>query len=308
MRRGRGGHDGEPAPGACQVAQDIALEPIVDGNDVEARRLLASIAFAPAPLRFVPAIALAGGDILGEVEPDHAGPRCRLALQRLDLEFAVWIVRDHRVRHAVLADERGQRARVDAGDGDDAVRLEPHVEVLAGAPVGRRCDRGAQHAAAHAACREARRFHVLVVGADIADMREGEGDDLSGIRRIGEDLLIAGHRRVEADLADRDAGRARAPSFDDGAVGQDEEGGRRLVGPIGQRAHARRCGLLGQSVGAIVHGSWVAVAGGRLLGRVRVTQHQELRGTGPAGHADSYVRSARRSIHSGKYFPVKTMD
>ena len=151
-------------------------------------------------------------------------------------------------------------------------------------------------------------FHVLVVGADIADMREGEGDDLSGIRRIGEDLLIAGHRRVEADLADRDAGRARAPSFDDGAVGQDEEGGRRLVGPIGQRAHARRCGLLGQSVGAIVHGSWVAVAGGRLLGRVRVTQHQELRGTGPAGHADSYVRGARRSIHSGKDFPVKTMD
>jgi hypothetical protein len=43
---------------------------------------------------------------------------------------------------------------------------------------------------------------VLVVGADIADMREGEGDDLPGIGRVGQDFLIAGHRGVEADLAD----------------------------------------------------------------------------------------------------------
>ena len=27
-----------------------------------------------------------------------------------------------------------------------------------------------------------RRFHVFVIGADIADMREGEGDDLPGDR------------------------------------------------------------------------------------------------------------------------------
>ena len=87
-------------------------------------------------------------------------------------------------------------------------------------------------------------------------MREGEGDDLPGIGRVGQDLLIAGHRRVEADLADRDAGRARALSLDDGAVGKDEEGGRRLVGPIGDGARARRCGLCGQSFARIVHGSY----------------------------------------------------
>ena len=93
-------------------------------------RLLPPIAFAPPPLGLVPGIALAGGDILGEVEPDHAGPRGRLALQRLEIEFAVGRVRDHRVRHALLADQRGQRARVDAGDGDDAARLQPLVEAL----------------------------------------------------------------------------------------------------------------------------------------------------------------------------------
>jgi len=40
----------------------------------------------------------------------------------------------------------------------------------------------------------------------IADMREGESDDLPGIGRVGEDLLVARHRGVEADLADGGAG------------------------------------------------------------------------------------------------------
>src|SRR6202040_2269732 len=44
----------------------------------------------------------------------------------------------------------------------------------------------------------------------IADMREGEGDDLAGIGRVGQDFLITGNRRVEADLADRLARRAEA--------------------------------------------------------------------------------------------------
>jgi hypothetical protein len=43
-------------------------------------------------------------------------------------------------------------------------------------------------------------FNVLVIGADIADMREGEGDDLAEIGGIGEDFLVAGQRRVEADF------------------------------------------------------------------------------------------------------------
>ena len=45
-------------------------------------------------------------------------------------------------------------------------------------------------------------FDVLVIGADIADMREGEGDDLAGIGRVGEDFLVAGQRGVEADFGD----------------------------------------------------------------------------------------------------------
>ena len=48
-----------------------------------------------------------------------------------------------------------------------------------------------------------RGFVVIVIGTDIANMRKGEGDDLSGVGRVGQDFLIPGHRGVEADLTDR---------------------------------------------------------------------------------------------------------
>jgi hypothetical protein len=57
-------------------------------------------------------------------------------------------------------------------------------------------------------------------------MREGEGDDLRRVAGIGHDLLIAGHRGVEADLADRLAFRAEAPAPDHAAVGQHQYAGR----------------------------------------------------------------------------------
>jgi hypothetical protein len=38
-------------------------------------------------------------------------------------------MRDDGIRHALVADQRGQRARVDAGDADDAARLQPGVEI-----------------------------------------------------------------------------------------------------------------------------------------------------------------------------------
>src|SRR3546814_6436092 len=65
-------------------------------------------------------------------------------------------------------------------------------------------------------------LHILKIGADIADMGKGEVDDLPGIARVSHDLLIAGHRRVEADLANRLANRAEAASEQDGAVSTDQ--------------------------------------------------------------------------------------
>ena len=41
------------------------------------------------------------------------------------------------------------------------------------------------------------RFQILRGRAGIADVRIREGDDLPAVRRIGEDLLVPGHRRIE---------------------------------------------------------------------------------------------------------------
>ncbi len=88
------------------------------------------------------------------------------------------------------------------------LRIEPGIERLRRAPVRRLGDVGAQHDAAR---RRRRRLDVVAIGADIADMREGEGDDLAGIGGIGDDLLIAGHAGVEADLADAQCPAAPRP-------------------------------------------------------------------------------------------------
>ena len=123
--------------------------------------------------------------------------------------------------------QAGERAGVDAGEPDDAARLEPVVEVAGRAVIRGLGDRGVQnHAARAGRGRHVHGLDVVLVGADIADMREREGDDLAGIGRVGEDLLVAGHGGVEAHLADRMAGGAEAHAFEHGAVGEHEQRGR----------------------------------------------------------------------------------
>jgi hypothetical protein len=141
---------------------------------------------------------------------------------------------DDGIGHAGFADMGRQRARVDAADRHDAALLQPFVEMRGRAVAGGIGDLGAEDGTDGARARGGIEvFHVLVIGADIADMREGEGDDLRRIGRIGQDLLITRQRRVEADLAHRLSSRAEAPSLDDGAVGKDEHGSRGCGGPGG---------------------------------------------------------------------------
>ena len=101
-----------------------------------------------------------------------------------------------------------------------------------GAVVRRLGDRGTQDDAARAGGRrQVDGLDVLLVGADVADVREREGDDLPGVGGIGEDLLVAGHRGVEADFADGVAFRAEAKALQHGTVGKHEERGRFVVRP-----------------------------------------------------------------------------
>ena len=142
---------------------------------------------------------------------------------------------DHSVRHAALANERSQRAGVETGKPNDAAAFQPGIEMARGPVVRRRRDRRVQHHAARARRRrEVDGLDVFLVGADIADVRKGEGDDLPGIGRVGQDFLVAGHRGVETDLADGLPGRAKTDAFEHGAIGQHQERRRLGLVPAGQ--------------------------------------------------------------------------
>src|SRR5690606_40927397 len=64
---------------------------------------------------------------------------------------------------------------------------------------------------------------VLAGAAGVADVGIGQGDDLAGVRGVGEDFLVAGHGRVEHDFTDGKAGRADGYAFEDGAVFERED-------------------------------------------------------------------------------------
>lgn len=111
------------------------------------------------------------------------------------------IVSDHAVRHAVLTDPGGEGAGVDAAEADDAAGLQPLVEMLGGTVVRWIGNVGLEDDADRAvACSRRQVLDVFLVRADIADMREGEGNDLAEIGRIRQDFLISRQRGVEADF------------------------------------------------------------------------------------------------------------
>ena len=232
LARGLRRHHGHAAAFACELAQDIALDAVVERDHVKARPLLAAIALAPPPRRLVPGEALARGHHRHEIHADEARPFARFLLEGIEIEPARGLVRNHRVGHALEANSAGERARVDAGEADDAARFEPLVEMASRAVIRRRRDGGVQHDAARPRRRRhVHRLDVVLVGADIADMRECEGDDLPGIGGIGEDLLVAGHRRVEADFTHCMPGCAKTRAFEDRAVGEHEQRAGLWLGP-----------------------------------------------------------------------------
>src|SRR4029079_10652227 len=112
--------------------------------------------------------------------------------------------------HAGGAQHPRQRARVDVRDGDNVVTRQVVAQRAFGAPVAG--DRGLL-AHDEAGDLRAARLGVVVRDAVVAHLGRRHRDDLAGVRRIGEDLLVAGHARVEHDFAAGLAGGPRGFPF-----------------------------------------------------------------------------------------------
>ena len=94
---------------------------------------------------------------------------------------------------AVFAQHPRQFAGVDVGDAGNARvaqirRRDPSVLRQLAATHGR-------SRITSPAAKMRVRLDVLGIDAGVADVRIGQRDDLSGVRGIGQDFLIAGHRR-----------------------------------------------------------------------------------------------------------------
>src|SRR5690606_5723535 len=131
------------------------------------------IALTQRPRTAFPAFVLFTADDFGQVHAFEPWPFLCLLEQRWKVELPLLVMGDHRVRRPAGANAPGERARIDAREADLALLGHPFDELALGAEVGM-----ASYFLAHDAadCAFDVRFNVLGIGADVADVRKGEGD------------------------------------------------------------------------------------------------------------------------------------
>ena len=205
---------------------------------MESLRCSGSIPLAKMPARFVPVETLSRCHGWHKIKPVHGRQRRRPRLQRRDIKHAVAIRYNDRVRHAVIADMGRQSAGIDATNTGNAACLQPPIEMPCRTPIGGGRDVRVNNNTAHTGGRRhIDRLDVFLVRADIPDMREGEGHNLPGIGRVGQNFLVARHGRVETDFALRFRRSTDGLSLDHGPVRQHQKCGRFRFDPALFSAH-----------------------------------------------------------------------
>ena len=157
------------------------------------RRLVAGALVAGDGL--VPAVGRLGGDARHEVGIVVAP----LSAQAGEPRIGRLPRQDGAHHNPGAAQSAGDRAGIDAAEaGHTLLREEPVERHRAQGVAGRRVvlpddEPRDLHAA---------RLEVALVDAVVADQRVRRHDDLPGVRRVGQHLLVAGHGGVEDDLAE----------------------------------------------------------------------------------------------------------
>ena len=114
-----------------------------------------------------------------------------------------------------------QRARIEPGDDGDAVPRQERAGLGIRTPVAGDGREFANHQAFDV---RPRGFVIALAGSVVADLGIGEDDDLAGVRRVGEDFLIAGEGGVENHFPGPFGRGAKTPALEDRAVFQGENG------------------------------------------------------------------------------------
>ncbi len=194
---GLGGHHGDLAAAIHQHAQDVALHAEIVGQHLvgtAGRRR--GMAAAQLPGALGPVIDLGGADLPGQVHALEAGeaPGRRKGCLLVDLAG-----HDAAILGALLPQDAGQAPGIDVGDGHHPEAGQVVRQGLAAAPAAHQGWQVTNHQTGRV---HTGRFLVLRIHTGVADMGIGQGDDLTGVGRVGQDLLVTGHGGVEHHLAD----------------------------------------------------------------------------------------------------------
>jgi len=124
-----------------------------------------------------------------------------------------------------------QRPRVDIPNDGDFVAFEVFLCGFARTPIGSERREIANNERFYVG---SRRFLVIQVCADVADVRIGEADNLAGVAGIGEDFLVTGKAGIKNDFAAPAGASSRRAAVKDS--------------PVLQRENRATCGVLLQCV------------------------------------------------------------
>ena len=129
------------------------------------------------------------------------------------------ITADHPVHGTALTKMANEGAGIHAADSNNVVVRHPLVEGLLTAPVA--WPRG-QLTGNHATGMGVLRLLILRIHPGVSQLRIRECDQLTGVTRIRDHLLISRHSRVEHHLPDHRAAVAKGASSEHGAICQNE--------------------------------------------------------------------------------------
>nr|GEU28458.1 hypothetical protein [Tanacetum cinerariifolium] len=217
-------HHGDLAAARGEHAQDVALDAVVERHHVEflvgGGQLAVALAQRPFGVdEFVRGLHRHDLRQVHAVQArERTGQVQRLRRRRL---IALRAHQDGAGLRALFAQDAGQLAGIDTGDGDDVLGLQVVGQRLGGAEI--RCQQR-QVADDQTGGVDFGGLDVFGIDAVVADVRIRQGDDLAAVGWIGKDLLVTGHGSIENHFPGGVTGSADRKTFEDGSVSEGQDG------------------------------------------------------------------------------------
>src|SRR5271168_462406 len=204
LGHGGGGNDRDLTLMIDEEAQNVLLDAEIVGDDAEFSsagtgagfiHLLGPRSGGQVDGGFLPVVALLAGDAAGELLSGHAGELLGFVDQLIG---GGAVGGDDAAERANFANVANEGTGIDVPDGGNFVAIQIELSGFCGTPVGGDLGKFADDERFDVG---ARRLFIIEIGADIADVRIGEADDLSGVAGVGENFLITGEAGIENDFA-----------------------------------------------------------------------------------------------------------